>query len=239
MGILAGIGTAIAGAAGTIFGQKRQHKYNKQLAQYNFDRNLEMWNMQNEYNTPKAQMDRFKDAGLNPNLIYGQGSPGNASNMPQYSQEAVDVKYDKAFESAVKSAQIAKLKADTDLTRASARKERAEAGFWEDTKIPTDRMYYKNLKHNEAGLIQEKNIAAQYMNMINKATMDTNIAKQNAQNINQKEFAEWEQMLRKENLMPTDPFWTKQLYAILKERGEEKNLALITSLLMLAEKVKK
>lgn len=30
------------------------------------------WNRQNEYNSPKAQMQRFKDAGLSPHLIYGQ-----------------------------------------------------------------------------------------------------------------------------------------------------------------------
>lgn len=31
------------------------------------------------YNSPSAQMQRFKDAGLNPNLIYGQGTPGITS----------------------------------------------------------------------------------------------------------------------------------------------------------------
>lgn len=30
------------------------------------------WAMQNEYNSPRAQMQRFQEAGLNPNLIYGQ-----------------------------------------------------------------------------------------------------------------------------------------------------------------------
>lgn len=36
--------------------------------------NLDVWNMQNEYNTPQAQMQRYLDAGLNPNLIYGQSN---------------------------------------------------------------------------------------------------------------------------------------------------------------------
>lgn len=36
------------------------------------------WNMQNEYNSPKAQMERFKAAGLNPNLIYGQSNEAPA-----------------------------------------------------------------------------------------------------------------------------------------------------------------
>jgi len=35
--------------------------------------NERRWHMQNAYNTPKEQMARLKDAGLNPNLIYGSG----------------------------------------------------------------------------------------------------------------------------------------------------------------------
>lgn len=30
------------------------------------------WSMTNEYNSPRMQMQRFQEAGLNPNLIYGQ-----------------------------------------------------------------------------------------------------------------------------------------------------------------------
>ncbi|MDR0738337.1 MAG: hypothetical protein LBF39_04600, partial [Prevotellaceae bacterium] len=33
-----------------------------------------MWNKQNAYNLPAAQMERYKQAGLNPNLIYGQSN---------------------------------------------------------------------------------------------------------------------------------------------------------------------
>jgi len=49
-----------------------------------YQRSVEMWNQQNLYNSPQAQMARFTAAGLNPNLIYGQGSAGNASSPPQY-----------------------------------------------------------------------------------------------------------------------------------------------------------
>lgn len=43
---------------------------------------IEMWNMQNDYNTPAAQMKRFEEAGLNPMLAYTQGNPGNATSAP-------------------------------------------------------------------------------------------------------------------------------------------------------------
>lgn len=46
------------------------------------------WKQQNEYNSPKAQMERFKEAGLNPQLIYGQGTPGNASATPVQQQKS-------------------------------------------------------------------------------------------------------------------------------------------------------
>lgn len=45
--------------------------------------NLEMWNLNNEYNTPQNQMRRFEEAGLNPGLIYGQINPGNSNAAPQ------------------------------------------------------------------------------------------------------------------------------------------------------------
>lgn len=38
-----------------------------------------MWHMQNEYNSPKAQIARIKEAGLNPAMMYANGSAGGAS----------------------------------------------------------------------------------------------------------------------------------------------------------------
>lgn len=72
----------IGGAFGLI-GQKRQFEYNKQLAALQNKFNIDMWKMQADYNSPQAQMQRFQDAGLNPNLIYGQGSSGNMSSAPE------------------------------------------------------------------------------------------------------------------------------------------------------------
>lgn len=43
---------------------------------------IDNWNMQNAYNTPLAQMQRFKEAGLNPNLIYGQTNMAGSIGTP-------------------------------------------------------------------------------------------------------------------------------------------------------------
>lgn len=80
------------GLAGSLIGSLFGHKSNKdnnqanmELAKYSFDRNLEMWNLQNEYNTPANQRSRIVAAGLNPALLYGNGTLANtASNAPQY-----------------------------------------------------------------------------------------------------------------------------------------------------------
>lgn len=74
--------SAISGGFG-IVGSGLSYLFNKKLAEQQNQYNIDMWKMQNEYNSPQAQMQRFKDAGLNPNLIYGQGTSGNASSAPQ------------------------------------------------------------------------------------------------------------------------------------------------------------
>jgi len=68
-----------AGAA--IWGQKKQAKENKSLAEFQANENRAELQKQLNYNTPASQMRRYQDAGLNPHLIYGQGSPGN-QNAP-------------------------------------------------------------------------------------------------------------------------------------------------------------
>ena len=83
----AGIG-ALGGVFGSLFGKKSQDDTNKasmELAEYQYSKNLEMWNRQNAYNTPSNQVKRIKAAGLNPALLYGSGSVANtASDAPKY-----------------------------------------------------------------------------------------------------------------------------------------------------------
>lgn len=60
-----------------------QNLANMQLAEYQWDRNVDMWNMQNTYNSPQEQMNRLQNAGLNPNLVYGSGNvAGLQSGQP-------------------------------------------------------------------------------------------------------------------------------------------------------------
>lgn len=54
----------------------RQNDYNLKMWNMQNAYNMGLWNQQNEYNSPKAMMQRYKDAGLNANLIYGQSNMG-------------------------------------------------------------------------------------------------------------------------------------------------------------------
>lgn len=75
---------AAISAISAIVGARNQRKSNMELARFQADANEKYLAQQNEYNTPRSQMARFQDAGLNPHLIYGQGTPGNQSSSLSY-----------------------------------------------------------------------------------------------------------------------------------------------------------
>lgn len=64
---------------------EKQRKYETQMYERQQADALTQWQRQNDYDSPTAQMQRFRDAGLNPNLIYGQMSQGSAAEMPSAS----------------------------------------------------------------------------------------------------------------------------------------------------------
>ena len=69
----------IAGAVQTglgFFGNLMRQKHEERMAQEQRNWNLEQWHRQNQYNSPEAQLERLKAAGLNPHLLYGQGVKG-------------------------------------------------------------------------------------------------------------------------------------------------------------------
>lgn len=83
---LGGIGSSLIGGLTSLFGSKSQFKEQQKLINLQYQKNLEQWNRENEYNAPKAQMERLRDAGLNPNLVYGNGNntAGTAASSPSY-----------------------------------------------------------------------------------------------------------------------------------------------------------
>lgn len=68
--------------------QQQQNAFNAAEAQKTRDWQEKMWNLNNEYNTPLAQVNRLQDAGLNPNLVYGNGTMQNVSPMASSGAQA-------------------------------------------------------------------------------------------------------------------------------------------------------
>lgn len=73
---LIGGGATLGASAYNNLSQSRQNLLSQRFSREMYERQradaLADWNMQNAYNSPSQQMQRFKEAGLNPNLIYGQ-----------------------------------------------------------------------------------------------------------------------------------------------------------------------
>jgi hypothetical protein len=117
--------------ASSVGGSLSQGQANKAQMAYNEDQYKRMrkdalsdWTMQNEYNSPKAQMARYKDAGLNPNLIYGNmnNSPAirstdmsNAKLAPVNYSGALAEGLQKYQDTALKNAQTDNLKKQNDV----------------------------------------------------------------------------------------------------------------------------
>lgn len=131
LGQMAIAGLTAGANAITRGGPKRQYKYNKKMAAFQADLNRQqaLFAMDLErqlrdearlYDSPAAQMARYKEAGLNPNLIYGQGTPGNLGQTHAPSVQGVSVgQIDAASLGALGTEfnQARLMAAQTDLTR--------------------------------------------------------------------------------------------------------------------------
>lgn len=105
--------------------QKRQNAKDRdfQIQMYNLQRRhaLEDWSKEADYNSPLQQMERLRQAGLNPNLVYGKGADNtmrsvrsSQANAPN--QTAPQFNYD-ASNALLQYANVQRLQADTDLLK--------------------------------------------------------------------------------------------------------------------------
>lgn len=112
------------------------------IAEHEFNLNRQMWELQNQYNTPGSQMQRLSQAGLNPNLVYGSGNvSGNQSGAPpSYRGRTVDMSYTPLqipdvigmYQNfAMRQAQINNVKAATNATQVKTTNEALRSGLLE------------------------------------------------------------------------------------------------------------
>lgn len=108
---------------------KKSRDFARSESELAYQRDQEMWHMQNAYNSPQQQMERLKAAGLNPNLVYGATAPGNQTGsaptytpaegkygLPKFSIPDMLSMY-QMFE--MRNAQIDNVKAGTQNTQAA------------------------------------------------------------------------------------------------------------------------
>lgn len=127
----AGVLGSLINAGSQLGTNSSQLSYSREMYDKQRADALADWNMQNQYNSPKEQMARFKEAGLNPNLIYGQmsNSPVVRSSSPQsYNPTAPQIDLvrpagmaiDAYYDTQLKTAQIDLVKAQADATMKEA-----------------------------------------------------------------------------------------------------------------------
>lgn len=131
---------------------EKSRQFNREQAQWQNKMSIEQWNRENSYNDPSYQKYLMKRAGLNPDLMYGQGStnslsassPEMASVAPASPTDVSNIVNKKSFgsmvgESAVSylqnrimSAQADKLEADADKARSDAAGQNIQNDFLPD-----------------------------------------------------------------------------------------------------------
>lgn len=127
--VIGGIGGAAISAIGSLFGNKSNRKQSakafereskfareERLAQQQWIE--QMYEKNNSYNSPAAQMQRLKEAGLNPDLMYSRGDVGNAT-APEAPQQAMTPRYNVIPTNTY--GQTAQIAADAGLKAAQAR----------------------------------------------------------------------------------------------------------------------
>ena len=150
LGLGAAIGIGAAGSAigglGSYFGAK-----------YQADKSVDLWREQASYNTPAMQMQRFREAGLNPNLIYSQSESGNMSSPPQIT----------GYDNAVKNGLVGGFQGLEMLLQLEKTKQEIETqkAQTENINADTESMRNRNFEYSVYGMAKAQ---AEYEALLNR-----------------------------------------------------------------------
>lgn len=129
VGALGSIAGAVAGGLFSANQAKKNRAFQERMYKKQVEDTINFWNMQNEYNLPSAQLQRLRDAGLNPMLMYGQGGVQNVAtgspdlpSAPHGAQASAG-----SFNTPLEFANLALVNAQTKLAESQAEKNTADA----------------------------------------------------------------------------------------------------------------
>lgn len=130
--LVAGGAGLLSSTVGSIFNvgsTQEANETNLQIARENRDFYYQQWKRENAYNDPSRMMERLSRAGLNPNLMYGDGASGlpPAASMPSVENARVSAPQmdplamaqaaNLAADTLLKKSQAAKTESDIDVNR--------------------------------------------------------------------------------------------------------------------------
>lgn len=119
---------------------QKNREYNLNLAKLQNEWNIQQWRNENAYNSPAAQMERMRQAGLNLDMMYGGGVSGNlsapspilTSGAPSSPMDWSALGSKKTVGSAISdSLNTEMMRAKIDAIKADTRKTLADAGLSE------------------------------------------------------------------------------------------------------------
>lgn len=108
--LIAGVASIAGGTISAVSArrqQRRQNEANVRMQNLANQQNVEFWNMQNEYNTPSAQMERLRQAGLNPYLYNAQSNQAGSISPAKAPEQSYPSNYlDRGLQQFMQLAQL-------------------------------------------------------------------------------------------------------------------------------------
>lgn len=159
IGFLGNLGGSVAGGLFSANQAKKNRAFQERMYNKQYQDSIDFWKMQNEYNLPSAQLERLRQANLNPLLMYGEGGiSGNlAQQAPQLPQQPHGAQGQvSSFNTKIDLANLALVEAQANDLNASA-----------------------ELKRNDAAKKRNENVSVILQNQITERTMDAVVALSN------------------------------------------------------------
>lgn len=239
--ILTGIVKGISNFFTSIAGNRRRRKQAETDYQQQRADALADWNRQNEYDHPMQQMQRLKEAGLNPHLVYGNGAVGNTSSninnvrKDSANNETPQINTDSMYnyiDLEAKKAQIDLLKEQKDLisqdiiyravqtanTSQQTMHDQFNLGLKQQTEPETIEFARENLRKLklEMGLAVNSDERAAKLNNAQIQQIKSNIVSQGYDI----EFKRLENVLQQAGIYKTDPIYLR----FLLQAGDNPNI---------------
>jgi hypothetical protein len=207
--IAAAASAAGAGASAITTSRANKKARDQQDEQNQF--NVEQRDYMNYYNSPANQMSRFKQAGLNPHLIYGRGTAGNQSSAPGAAKREIkrpDINLDGIGGAIGQYMEVKKTQADIDLS------DQHRIAYGLDNYFKSNTMLSR-LQREKEKLRKEK---AQATNAEHRKEI-TLLQIQNQKDQNR--VASWKGDLADKNMGPTDNLMMRQGMGIWNKYGDD------------------